>query len=248
MDAELRAFVRERAGGRCEYCQLHEDDADLTTANNRTEAWANRLDALYTPVIADVLDKLGHREQSFRPEIRPLFPGARAAGFARTVRTIPATELKPAEPYKGEMAAVDALGPGDVMVVSACDWSFWGELLSTAARYRGCRGVVIDGYTRDSRAIVTMGFPVFCRGIHPADSLGRLDVAEHDVLIHCGCVLVRPGDLILADDDGVVAIPQAVAEQALTLAEEKVRGENLVRQALAEGMSVTEAFRRHGIL
>jgi regulator of RNase E activity RraA len=89
---------------------------------------------------------------------------------------------------------------------------------------------------------------VFCRGIHPADSLGRLDVAEHDVPIHCGGVLVVPGDLVLADDDGIVIIPQGVAERAIALAEEKVRGENLVRKALAEGMSVTEAFRRYGVL
>ena len=131
--------------------------------------------------MADVLDRLGYREQSLRAEIRPLTPGQTLAGFARTVHTIAAPELAPAEPYKGEMAAVDALGPDDVMVVSTCDWSFWGELLSTAARYRGCRGVVIDGYTRDTRAIKAMGFPVFCRGIHPADSLGRLDVTAHDV-------------------------------------------------------------------
>jgi regulator of RNase E activity RraA len=220
----------------------------MMRGDERTERWAERLSALYTPVIADVLDRLGYRDQCLRAEIRPLFTGAKAAGIARTVQTIPAPELTPAEPYKGEMAAVDALGPGDVMVVSACEWSFWGELLSTAARYRGCRGVVIDGYTRDTRAIVAMGFPVFCRGIHPADSLGRLDVPEHDVAIHCGGVLVRPGDLILADDDGVVAIPRAIGEQTLALAEEKVRGENMVRKALAEGMSVTEAFRRYGVL
>lgn len=207
-----------------------------------------RLARLYTPVVADVLDRLGYRDQTLRADIRPLSPGMVVAGVARTVRTMPAPELAPAEPYKGEMAAVDALGPGDVMVVSRCDWSFWGELLSTAARYRGCRGVVIDGYTRDTRSIIAMGFPVFCRGIHPADSLGRLDVAEHDVPIHCGDVLVFPGDLVLADDDGVVIVPKAVAEQAITRAEEKVRGEDLVRKALADGMSVTEAFRRYGVL
>ena len=128
------------------------------------------------------------------------------------------------------------------MVVSQCDWSFWGELLSTAARYRGCRGVVIDGYTRDTRAIIAMGFPVFCRGIHPADSLGRLDVAAHDVPIHCGGVLVGPGDLILADDDGVVAIPQAVAEQAL----DARRRESPWRKSGSAGRLPTECrSRRH---
>jgi regulator of RNase E activity RraA len=220
----------------------------VATGEERPQGWADRLAGLYTPVEADVLDRLGYRAQAMRADIRPLFPGARAAGVARTVRTIPAPEVAPVEPYKGEMAAVDDLRPGDVMVVSECDASFWGELLSTAARYRGCRGVVIDGYTRDTRAIVAMGFPVFCRGIHPADSLGRLDVAEHDVPIHCGGVLVLPGDLVLADNDGVVIVPRAVAETAIAMAEEKVRGENLVRKALAEGMTVTEAFRRYGVL
>jgi 4-hydroxy-4-methyl-2-oxoglutarate aldolase len=220
----------------------------METDGERSSGWIDRLARLYTPVVADALDRLGYREQAMRAEIRPLFPEARAAGVARTVRTITPSDVAAAEPYKGEMAAVDDLKPRDVMVVSECDASFWGELLSTAARYRDCRGVVIDGYTRDTRAIIAMGFPVFCRGIHPADSLGRIEVAEHDVPIRCGGVLVHPGDLILADEDGIVAVPRAVAEQALTLAEEKARGENLVRQALAEGMPVTEAFRRFGIL
>jgi regulator of RNase E activity RraA len=220
----------------------------MPSDDGQARGWVDRLAGLYTPVVADVLDRLGHREESMRADIRPLFPGARAAGMARTVQTVSAPEVTPAEPYKGEMAAVDDLRPGDVMVVSECGASFWGELLSTAARYRGCLGVVIDGYTRDTRAIAALGFPVFCRGIHPADSLGRLDVAGHDLPIRCGGVLVRPGDLILADEDGIVVIPQDVAEQALTSAEEKVHDENLVRQALAGGMSVTEAFRRYGVL
>jgi regulator of RNase E activity RraA len=214
----------------------------------RRADWIERLTKLYTPVVADVLDKLGFRQQTMRADIRPLFPQARAAGFALTVQTVPARETAPACPYASELAAVDALEPDDVLVVSGCDWSFWGELLSTAARYRGCRGVVIDGYTRDTRAIMEMGFPVFCRGIHPADSLGRLDVSDHNVPITCGGVGVSPGDLILADHDGIVVIPQAIAEEALRLAEEKVSGENLVRKALQGGMSTTEAFKKYGIL
>jgi regulator of RNase E activity RraA len=75
-----------------------------------------------------------------------------------------------------------------------------------------------------------MGFPVFHVGFHPADSLGRLDVVAHNVPISCADVLVYPGDLILADHDGVVVVPHAAAEEALRLAEEKVSGENLVRE------------------
>jgi regulator of RNase E activity RraA len=208
----------------------------------------DRLARLYTPVVADVLDRVGHRNQTLRAEIRPLTPGMTIAGYAHTVRTIPATEAAPAEPYKGEMVAVDALRPGEVMMVSTCEWSFWGELLSTAARHRGCRGVIIDGYTRDTQAIIAMHFPVFCRGIHPADSLGRLDVDAHDVPIECGGVNVVPGDLVLADADGIVVVPRSIALQVIEAAEQKVRSENLVRAKLAEGMSVTEAFRRYGVL
>ena len=217
-------------------------------ADDRPPELVDRLEKLYTPVVADVLDRLGYRNQALRPQIRPLFPQARAAGYALTVHTVPARELAPAEPYRGELAAVDALRPLDVMVVSCCDWSFWGELLSTAARYRGCRGVVIDGYTRDTSAITAMGFPVFCRGIHPADSLGRLEVAAHDVPIGCGGVAVEPGDLVLADADGIVVIPRAVVGANSGSGRGKGQRRESRRAKLAEGMSVTEAFRRYGVL
>jgi len=121
-------------------------------------------------------------------------------------------------------------------------------ILSTAANYRGCRGVILDGPTRDSVAIRKLGFPMFHVGFHPADSLGRLDVVAHNIPIQCGGVLVYPGDLVLADHDGVVVVPFSKAEETLQLAEEKVRGENLVRKALAEGMPTTEAFAKFGIL
>ena len=214
----------------------------------RNPAWIDRLAKLYTPVVADVLDRIGYRNQSFASRIRPLWPEARAAGFALTVQTVPAQLQTPEHPYAGELAAVDSLQAGDVLVVSQSACSFWGELLSTAAKYRDCRGVILDGPTRDSQAILAMGFPVFHVGFHPADSLGRLDVVNHNVPIECGGVLIHPGDLVLADHDGVVAVPLAAAEETLRLAEEKVSGENLVRRALAEGMTTTEAFAKFGIL
>lgn len=214
----------------------------------RPIGWADRLAKLYTPVVADVLDKLGFRNQSMNPRVRPLWPEAKAAGFALTVQTVPAREQAPAHPYAGELLAVDALQKGDVLVVSESACSFWGELLSTAAKFRDCRGVVLDGPTRDSLAIQAMGFPVFHVGFHPADSLGRLDVVAHNVPISCADVLVYPGDLILADHDGIVVVPNGAAEETLRLAEEKVSGENLVRTALAAGMSTTEAFKKYGIL
>jgi len=220
----------------------------MSNATNRPLEWADRLAKLYTPVVADVLDKLGFRSQCMDQRVRPLWPDAKAAGFALTVQTVPAREVSPPCPYAGELAAVDSLAPGDVLVVSESACSFWGELLSTAATYSGCRGVILDGPTRDSGAIHDMKFPVFHVGFHPADSLGRLDVVGHNIPIECGGVLVYPGDLVLADHDGVVVVPAGVAEEALRLAEEKVSGENLVRKALADGMKTADAFKKFGIL
>ena len=220
----------------------------MSAKQNRPLAWVERLGKLYTAVVADVLDKLGFRNQCLDRRVRPLWPEAKCAGFALTVQTVPARETVPAHPYAGELAAVDSLQNGDVLVVSESGCSFWGELLSTAARYRGCRGVILDGPTRDSAAIREMNYPVFHVGFHPADSLGRLDVVGHNVPINCGGVLIHPGDLVLADHDGVVVVPYGAAEETLRLAEEKVSGENLVRKALAEGMTTTEAFAKYGIL
>jgi 4-hydroxy-4-methyl-2-oxoglutarate aldolase len=206
-----------------------------------------RLEAIYPAVVSDELDRMGYRDQVMRPDIRPLFPEARVAGFAFTVHTVPVFSL-PEEPYKLEMESVDNLQPGDVMCVSPVEGSFWGELLSTAAKYRGCKGVIVDGYTRDTQAIIEMQFPCFIRGVHMADSLGRLDVAAYQVPIECGDVKITPGDLLLGDYDGIVVIPLAVAEEAIRRAEEKVRGENLVREHLQQGMSVSEAFKRFGVI
>ena len=109
-------------------------------------------------------------------------------------------------------------------------------------------GIVADAYTRDTQALIEMGYPTFVAGINAQDSLGRIDVAEVGVDVSCGGVVVANGDLVLADDDGIVVVPFGVAEEVMALAEEKVTAETLVRGKLADGMSVREAFAAHGIL
>jgi 4-hydroxy-4-methyl-2-oxoglutarate aldolase len=209
-----------------------------------------RLEALYPAVVSDCLDRLGYRDQVLEPHIRPLFPSARIAGIAFTVDcvTIDGVPENTDDHYKGELQAVDALQDGDVMVVSTCNGSYWGELLATAARYRGARGIVADAYARDTIALIDMEFPTFVAGISAYDSLGRIDVAAMNVPIKCGGVSVEAGDFVLADYDGVVIVPRAAAEDAIRAAEEKVAGENMVREKLAGGMPVWEAFRTYGII
>jgi regulator of RNase E activity RraA len=217
---------------------------------DRDLALIDRLERLHPAVVADCLDRLELRSQVLDPGIRPLYPDAKVAGYAATVRCV-AVDGVPASRddwYRGELAAVDALQPGEVMVVSTCRGSYWGELLATAARHRGARGIVADAYTRDTLALIEMRFPTFAAGIHVADSLGRIDVDAVGVPVRCGGVEVAPGDLVLGDHDGVVVIPAARAEEVVGLAEAKVEGENLVREKLAEGMPVAEAFRTYGVI
>jgi len=210
----------------------------------------DRLARLHPAVVADCLDRQGVRQQVLAPHIRPIAPGMRLAGFAATVHCVEVDAVPDSRDdwYRNELASVDALRPGDVIVASTCRGSYWGELLSTAARFRGAHGAVLDAYTRDTLALIEMSFPTFAAGIHCADSLGRIDVDEYDVPITCGGVRVEPGDLVLGDHDGVVVVPATLGEEIVGLAEEKVRGENLVREHLAAGMPVSEAFRTYGVI
>jgi 4-hydroxy-4-methyl-2-oxoglutarate aldolase len=209
-----------------------------------------RLERLYPAVVADCLDRLGLRTQVLEPHIRPLYADAKVAGYAATVHCVDVEAVPEdrADWYRGEMRAVDSLRPGDVMVVSTCRGSYWGELLATASRFRGARGLVADAYTRDTLALTVMRFPTFAAGIHCADSLGRIDVDAIGVPVNCGGVEVSPDDLVLGDNDGVVVIPASLGAEVIGLAEEKVSGEDLVRAKLAEGMPVSEAFRTYGVI
>jgi 4-hydroxy-4-methyl-2-oxoglutarate aldolase len=218
--------------------------------SQRDNVLIGRLARLHPAVVADCLDRLELRSQVLDPRVRPLYPTAKVAGFAATVRCIEVESVPASREdwYRGELAAVDRLSPGDVMVVSTCRGSYWGELLATASRYRGARGIVADAYTRDTLALIEMQFPTFTAGIHCADSLGRIDVDAVGVPVECGGVKISPGDLVLGDHDGVVVVPAAYGEQVVALAEEKLAGENMVRDKLAAGMPVSEAFRKYGVI
>lgn len=207
---------------------------------------------LFTSVLSDCLDAAGHRNQAMQACIRPLDDTLVLCGRARTglyaaVYDAPAGE----NPYELEIRLIDDLKPGEVPVFS-CGSSGriapWGELLSTAAKARGAAGVVMDGLTRDVRAIREMRFPVFAGGIGPLDSKGRGKVVAIDVPVEVAGARVMPGDLVFGDVDGVVVIPRAVEEQVIAAALAKLSGENATRDALARGEKLAEVFKRHGIL
>ena len=124
----------------------------------------------------------------------------------------------------------------------------WGELLSSAAQNSGCAGVIVDGAVRDVRRMRALGFPVFARGTSPLDSKDRQRVIDIDVPVEIDGVTFTPGDLVVADEDGVVVIPRRVEATVLDRACTKAQGENGVRAAIRAGMKATETFERFGIL
>ena len=205
---------------------------------------------LTSAVLADVLDNLGHRHTALPPDVRPLRPTWKLFGRAATLSAVP-VDVEPAHPYAVELECLDALRPGEVLVATTNGdrgSALWGELLSTAARARGAVGVVLDGLTRDAARILAMDYPVFAAGFSPLDSKGRLDGVSHGQPIRIGACLVRPGDWVFGDIDGVVVVPTEVAETAFARALEKVSGENRVREELARGRSIREVFAEYRIL
>ena len=205
---------------------------------------------LYSGVISDVLDSLGYRQQTMSADIRPVHPEMVVVGRARTVLSVDVYHVRD-DCYDKEIEFIDALRKDEVVI--ACTnrstrTGLWGELLSTAARARGARGTITDGFVRDVRRIIGMGYPVFAVGMRPVDSRGRSIVFEYDVPVECGGVLVQGGDLIFGDIDGVVVVPQAMAEQVIAEALQKVRQENASRAELERGGYLRDVFAKYQVL
>lgn len=142
---------------------------------------------------------------------------------------------------------------GQIIVVSTN--GFWGagaygELMATTAKYYGgVKGAVVDGPIRDVRRVVEIGFPVWAKGSIPTDSVGRAKLVGINENIVCGGVEVTPGDIVFADRDGVVVIPQAADLKLIVeKAEEVVHAERRSRDALRKGASLREVYERYGRL
>lgn len=215
-----------------------------------TALFALMRERLYAAVLSDALDQAGYRQQAMRADIRPVYADAVVVGRARTIQSVDVYAAHE-NAYDKEIAAVDALTPGEVVVASTQRSSrtcLWGELLSTASVARGATGAVIDGYTRDVRQIRQMGFPVFATGMYPVDSAGRSVVIDFDCPVSCGDVVVHPGDIVFGDVDGVVVIPTQAAPDVIRRALDKVEGENITRDELRKGATLREVYAKYGVL
>ncbi len=207
-----------------------------------------RFARIYTAALADILDARGHHEQTLPPSIRALEPGMSLAGPAFTVS---GHAVDTADYDVALRKVLRMLGevPAGHVAVYACEQdvsAHLGELSVTSLKTRGVAGCVLDGGCRDVRFILEEGFAVFCAHVTPEDSTWRWELEATQVPITIGRVRVEPGDWVVGDDDGVVVVPQAIAESVLAEAEAKAATENEIRASVREGMSPLEAYERFG--
>jgi regulator of RNase E activity RraA len=207
-------------------------------------------DRIGSSLVSDALDGVGLRHQSLAPGYAPLVVDQVLIGYAFPTRLEVAGEI-PDVPYVGLLAALDAIGTGEVWVGATGGFrgaALWGELLSTASLASGAVGAVVDGYVRDRDVIRSLDFPVLCRGADPRDINGRGEVVAHNVTVEVDGVVVSPGDLVVGDDDGVVIVPEALIDDVVGAAVEKTLTESRFRRAVRDGVPPGEAFKRFGVL
>jgi regulator of RNase E activity RraA len=230
----------------------------MTLWQNDDELLATIRKELFTCVVGDVMDKLGLQHQFLPPQIQALRRDMIVAGRAMPVLAVDVFEEKVSgtknklmeKPFGLMLEALDDLRTNEVYVNTGASPrnALWGELMSIRARKLGAAGAVLNGYIRDTKAVLSLGFPAFCWGSYAQDSAPRYKVVDFRIAIEIGGIRIRPGDFIFGDIDGVCVVPTEAATEIFTKALEKARGEKLVRKALEEGSSAVAAFEKYGIM
>lgn len=213
---------------------------------------------LYTAVVGDVLDMMGHTQRFLPPRIQPLRDDMVVAGRAMPVLEMDDTGGEGPgrkadvlnRPFGLMLPALDDLQKDEVYICTGASptYALWGELMSTAARNRGAAGAVVNGWSRDTRGILQLNFPTFSYGRYSQDQRPRGKVVDFRCSIEVEGVTVRPGDIVFGDLEGVVIIPREIEEEVITRAIEKATGEKEVFEAIQGGMGAQAAWDKFGIM
>lgn len=206
--------------------------------------------AVEAATVSDVLDDMGVRDQGLNPSIQAV-TGESVAGWAYTI-------AGQSVPYEGggdpkKMEACQGIGPDEVSVWSGNGTGvcYFGELIALGMLERGATGAIVDGGLRDVTALREHGFSVFAAYRSVVQSIGRWRVTEFQVPVYLRgatstWVHVRPGDFVLADQDGAIVIPAELVDRVLVAAEAMTQTETSIRESLREGMSLEQALERYG--
>lgn len=206
---------------------------------------------LSTAVIGDVMDALGYTNQFLPPDLRALSDGPTLVGRAMTVQETDIAASEPGEPFGRMFEALDDLKPDEIYVCTGSrnDYALWGELMSTRARELGAVGAVVDGFHRDTAGIRRLGFPVYSAGAYAQDQRPRGRVTDFRCPItFANGATVNPGDVIVGDLDGVLAIPVRLLESVVKGALEKAGAEMDIQKSIEAGETTAGVFARTGIM
>lgn len=217
---------------------------------NDDELFALARRKLFTCLVGDVMDQLGLFHQFLPPAIRPLRQDMVLIGRAMPVVSEDVLEGNPEKSFGLMLHALDDLRLGEIYLNTGPSPrnALWGELMSTRAMKLGAAGAVLNGYIRDTKAVLNLNFPTFCWGSYGQDSAPRYKVVDFRISIEIGKVRINPSDVLFGDIDGVLAVPKKVEHEVFSKALEKARGEKLVKKALDEGASAVAAFEKYGIM
>jgi 4-hydroxy-4-methyl-2-oxoglutarate aldolase len=207
-----------------------------------------RFDAVYTAALTDVMDDLGRRHQTLPPEVVPLEPGARVAGPAFAVEGRTNHAIDPEISIRRILEMLGSVPAGHVAVYEAGDTTcaHFGELSAVSLVAHGVAGIVINGGCRDVDLVNATGLPVFARYRTPQDAVSRWEVLEWGNTIVIEGVTIATGDYVVGDADGVAVIPHDLIEPVLVEAEALVGTENLIRDAVRDGMKPLAAYDEFG--
>jgi regulator of RNase E activity RraA len=199
--------------------------------------------------VSDAMEKLNGQKIYLSHRMRPIFT-SKFAGFALTVK-LKKEENKDPNALSGMLAAIDSGGPNSVYVMvveDGADIAGMGGLMGTAMQARNFSGAVIDGGVRDTAYLQKIGFPVFALGTVPSTSVGHYRFAGANIPMVCDGVQVSPGDIVVADSDGVVIVPRANAAEVLATAQEMDFKEHSMYAWIEKLKSIEEAVKKFGRL
>jgi regulator of RNase E activity RraA len=206
-----------------------------------------RYEQLYTGAISDVLREFALLDQALPGYFKPLRPERTVAGLAFTVKSAPNVKITGEMTFRTQMISEI---PGDTIVVWDASGdekaTMWGGVMTATAVGLKVKGAVIDGGIRDTHQILEKDFPVFYKYRIPNGSLGRCLITHYQLPIKIGDVVIKPGDVVLGDIDGVVVVPRDIAYEVLIRAEEIKANEKKIFGWVAEGKSVHEITEKGG--